>query len=132
MCCRKVMGKAKAATAAASARQEVTLALSQPLPALLRKFQTEPRKARTQCTPSLTHKLAGSGLSSGLMVAWVIHPTRTNSLVMMWGIMVLFPGAVQSSHPGQGSATPPISEPYLSERRQSAGSLWLATARQPP
>ena len=40
------MGKARAATAAASARQEATLALSQPLPALLHKFQTEPRKAR--------------------------------------------------------------------------------------
>lgn len=46
------MGKAKAATAAASARQEVTLALSQPLPALLRKFQTEPRKVIAKTVPS--------------------------------------------------------------------------------
>ena len=53
------MGKAKAATAAASARQEVTLALSQPLPTLLRKFQTEPRKVRLQCTALLSTGLSG-------------------------------------------------------------------------
>ena len=46
MLCRTVTGKAKAAAAVASARQDITLALSQPLPALLRKFQTEPIKAR--------------------------------------------------------------------------------------
>lgn len=37
-------GKAKAAAAAASAQQDVTLALSQALPSLLRKFQTDPTK----------------------------------------------------------------------------------------
>ena len=59
--CRKVMGKAKAATAAASARQEVTLVLSQPLPALLRKFQTEPTKARAPCRPPRHTGLTGRG-----------------------------------------------------------------------
>jgi hypothetical protein len=37
-----VTGKAKAAAAAAGARQNATLALSQALPALLRKFSTDP------------------------------------------------------------------------------------------
>ena len=47
MLCRTVTGKAKAAAAVASARQDITLALSQPLPALLRKLQTEPIKVST-------------------------------------------------------------------------------------
>ena len=51
MLCRTVTGKAKAAAAVASARQDVTLALIQPLPALLRKFQTEPIKAREHPSP---------------------------------------------------------------------------------
>lgn len=41
---RKIAGKAKAAAAAASARQDITLALSQALPSLLRKFNTDPTK----------------------------------------------------------------------------------------
>ncbi len=52
---RRVAGKAKAAAAAANARQDVTLALSQALPSLLRKFQTDPTKVSPVC--SVSHPL---------------------------------------------------------------------------
>lgn len=50
---RRVTGKAKAAAAAAGARQEATLALSSALAPLLRKFQTDAVKV-----PSLPSLLA--------------------------------------------------------------------------
>ena len=75
---RRVTGKAKAAKAAADARQDATLALSQALPRLLRKFSTDDTQVRaSRCDlshPCMGLLCAGAGsLLSGLHFCLPTH-----------------------------------------------------------
>ena len=60
-------GKAKAAKAAAEARQDATLALSQALPQLLRKFSTDDMRVRTA---AVACPLTGLGIRMAIPVSF--------------------------------------------------------------